>query len=146
MSLKDKRLKMQFVRNPNVKREIVSRKMEMQAIRNPKEWWEIGDKLVVWWEMEMQVVRNPNVNPMARPMRLAASPEAPRRQVELEEGKEGTSVGLAPHRRPRQSPTNLLSNLSKSWLALDLRPKGTKRQNSVLKTNLTKENKKILVN
>ena len=57
--------------------------------------------------MEMQVVRNPNVNPMARPMRLAASPEAPRRQVELEEGKEGTSVGLAPHHRPRQSPTNL---------------------------------------
>ena len=96
--------------------------------------------------MEMQVVRNPNVNPMARPMRLAASPEAPRRQVELEEGKEGTSVGLAPHHRPRQSPTNLLSNLSKSWLALDLRPKGTNRQNSVLKTNLTKEKKKISVN
>ena len=48
--------------------------------------------------MEMQVVRNPNVNPMARPMRLAASPEAPRRQVELEEGK-GRDLS-----RPRTSP------------------------------------------
>ena len=73
--------------------------------------------------MEMQVVRNPNVNPMARPMRLAASPEAPRRQVELEEGKEGTSVGLAPHYRPRQSPTNLSRPLVQpQQIVVGLRP------------------------
>jgi len=37
MCLKDKKWKMKFLRNPNVKREIVSCEMEMQAIRNPKE-------------------------------------------------------------------------------------------------------------
>ena len=61
--------------------------------------------------MEMQVVRNPNVNPMARTMRLAASAEAQRQvedsSVSRTQCLRGRSRLRASGERGRQSPFDL---------------------------------------